>query len=175
MQASRSGLARDARMNAGKARGQGVRPTHQSSRSHAVRVRSRSAIARGICSRGLAVSGGPRSHTATQACGQLGRDDLGQDVVEKRELARHLAPPAYGHRHRIKPAQVVCELGTSVPRAKHAVRAACRHPELADSHRRAKQGRAAQAQTHARKGLSCSPMRHPTEAEDDGLSGVSSS
>ena len=39
----------------------------------------------------------------------LADDDLGRDVVEKRELARRLAPSAL-EQHRVTPAWVVCEL-----------------------------------------------------------------
>ena len=48
----------------------------------AVRNRMRFAIARAFCSQALAISRGLWSHAATQACRQVGHDDLRRVVVE---------------------------------------------------------------------------------------------
>ena len=115
--------------------------------------------------------GGPilRSlHRSVCTRGQLCRTTTSAGMLRRiRELARHLE---LGHRH--LDLRKLCE-SVDASALGHACGEGGRHPdpELADSRRRAKRGRTAVTQgstdADAGRGRACSPMRYPTQAEDE--------
>ena len=145
------------------------------SRSHAVRDRMRFAIACGAQSRAASARKRSRSHAGRgrvrprkRACGQLGHGDVGRDVVDKRELARHLDPPAL-ERHDVKACAGCvrarrCQPGTR--RERRAYRGG-RHSRSMGG--RGSSRRAAHTHRDARKPRAYSPIQHKMKSRVCGL------